>query len=45
VFMSGFAETTAIGTGLPASEARLLAKPFRKADVAHAVRQALDNAS
>ena len=45
VFMSGFAETTTIGTGLPASETRLLAKPFRKADVAHAVRQALDDAS
>jgi len=44
LFMSGFAENTTVGTGLLASDARPLAKPFRKADIADAVRRALDNA-
>ena len=42
VFMSGFTETSSVRHGRLDEGAVLLSKPFRKADLAHIVRQALD---
>jgi CheY-like chemotaxis protein len=43
LFMSGYTEHTMLSRGLLDPGARLLGKPFRKLDLARAVRRALDD--
>jgi signal transduction histidine kinase/ActR/RegA family two-component response regulator len=43
LFMSGYTENAMLKHGHLAPDARLLGKPFRKADLARAVRRALDD--
>ena len=42
--MSGYPDQDRNGGGLPGEQAVLLTKPFRKPDLATALRQALDSA-
>jgi YesN/AraC family two-component response regulator len=42
VFMSGFSDASIIHQGRLDAGVLLLSKPFRKADLAHMIRQALD---
>jgi signal transduction histidine kinase/CheY-like chemotaxis protein len=44
LFMSGYAENAILNHGLLEPGARLLGKPFRKADLARAIRRTLDDA-